>query len=117
MANRDEWLLIHEVAKIARVSPDTVRFWIKKGRLRSVRPGRRRLVRRDVLEAFLSATSKPAKSEGTRAPVELRLAAIRLLVCWPKYSRLISRNAFHRRLLPGPSTITRAIALSANVAI
>jgi len=65
MANRDEWLLINEVAKIARVSPDTVRFWIKTGRLRSVRPGRRRLVRRDVLDAFLSPGGAPVKGEGT----------------------------------------------------
>ncbi len=64
MANPDEWLLINEVAKIARVSPDTVRFWIKTGRLRSVRPGRRRLVRRDVLDDFLAPGSKPSKSEG-----------------------------------------------------
>jgi excisionase family DNA binding protein len=65
MANRDEWLLINEVAQIARVSPETVRFWIKTRRLPSVRPGRRRLIRRDALEAFLvSGGSKPARSEG-----------------------------------------------------
>lgn len=64
MANRDEWLLIHEVAEIARVSPETVRFWIKKNRLPSVRPGRWRLVRRDVLDAFLASSgAKPRGGE------------------------------------------------------
>ncbi len=54
MTNPGDLLLIDEVARIARVSSDTVRFWIKRGRLLSVRPGRRRLIRRDVLEAFLA---------------------------------------------------------------
>jgi len=65
MADHDEWLLINEVANIARVSPDTVRFWIKTGRLSSIRPGRRRLVRREALDAFLASGLKPRKSEGT----------------------------------------------------
>jgi excisionase family DNA binding protein len=51
-------LLIPEVARIARVSEETVRFWIKRRRLPSLRPGRRRLVRRDVLEAFLAASRR-----------------------------------------------------------
>jgi excisionase family DNA binding protein len=46
-------LHIPEVAKIARVSEETVRFWIKTRRLESLRPGRRRLIRREALEAFL----------------------------------------------------------------
>lgn len=65
MANRDEWLLINEVAEIARVSPETVRFWIKRGRLPSIRPGRRRMVRRGALEAFLASGVKSSKNEGT----------------------------------------------------
>lgn len=65
MANRDEWLLIDEVAEIARVSPETVRFWIKRKRLPSVRPGRWRLVRRDVLDAFLASSgNKPRGGDG-----------------------------------------------------
>jgi excisionase family DNA binding protein len=47
------YLLLSEVAELARVSIDTVRFWVRAGKLASVRPGRRRMVRREVLEAFL----------------------------------------------------------------
>ncbi len=47
-------LLLPEVAAVARVSVSTVRQWIATGRLRSSRPGRRRIVRRDELERFLA---------------------------------------------------------------
>lgn len=57
----DGFLLLDEVADLARVSVDTVRFWIRAGKLASVRPGRRRMVRRDVLEAFLRQGSAPAQ--------------------------------------------------------
>lgn len=46
------YLFLSEVAELARVSVDTVRFWVRAGKLASVRPGRRRMVQRDVLEAF-----------------------------------------------------------------
>lgn len=46
-------LLINEVAKIARVSPASVRWWIQSGRLKSVKPGRHRLIRRQDLADFL----------------------------------------------------------------
>lgn len=50
-------LLIEEVAQICRTSPSTVRLWIRAGRLRSLRPGRRRLIAAADLERFLR--SKP----------------------------------------------------------
>jgi excisionase family DNA binding protein len=59
-------LLLEEVAEQARVTVDTVRYWVRSGKLASVRPGRRRMVRRQVLEAFLArgaiveARSEPA---------------------------------------------------------
>lgn len=53
MTSPGDLLLIEEVAEIARVSPETVRFWIKRKLLPSLRPGRRRLIRREALEAFL----------------------------------------------------------------
>lgn len=53
MMNRGDLLLLVEVAEIARVSIETVRYWIKQGKLPSIRPGRRRLVRRADLETFL----------------------------------------------------------------
>jgi excisionase family DNA binding protein len=46
-------LLIDEAAVIARVSPATIRYWIATKRLKSVRPGRRRMIREDDLLAFL----------------------------------------------------------------
>jgi excisionase family DNA binding protein len=54
MESPGDLLLLEEVAKFARVSTDTVRFWIRSGKLPSVRPGRRRMVARGVLERFLS---------------------------------------------------------------
>lgn len=47
-------LILEEVAELTRAKLETVRFWIKQGKLRSIRPGRRRLVRRQDLEAFLA---------------------------------------------------------------
>jgi excisionase family DNA binding protein len=61
----DDFLLLDEVAELARVSVDTVRFWIRAGKLASVRPGRRRMVRYAVLEAFLQQDPRPASA--TRA--------------------------------------------------
>lgn len=46
-------LLLEEVARKCRTSLSTVRYWIRTGRLRSVRPGRRRLVHRRELDRFL----------------------------------------------------------------
>jgi excisionase family DNA binding protein len=43
MIQRGDLLLLDEVAEIARVSTDTVRFWVRQGKLASLRPGRRRV--------------------------------------------------------------------------
>ena len=59
-------LFVEEVAAVARVTTETVRYWIKRGRLRSVRPGRRRMIRRDDLEAFLARPSEAKASGGAR---------------------------------------------------
>lgn len=61
MTNSGDLLLISEVAEIARVSAETVRFWIKQRRLASIRPGRRRLIRREALEAFLQTQRRASK--------------------------------------------------------
>ena len=42
-----------DVARICLASLSTVRHWIASGRLRSIKPGRRRLVLRADLEKFL----------------------------------------------------------------
>lgn len=49
-------LTLEEVAAITRAPLNTVRDWIKKNKLASLRPGRLRLVRRSELEAFLMAS-------------------------------------------------------------
>jgi len=49
----EELLFLDEVARSARVSVESVRHWIKVGRLPSVRPGKRRMVRRSDLETFM----------------------------------------------------------------
>ena len=48
-----EYLLLEEAAEIARTTVPTVRFWIQMGKLRARRPGRRVLIRRRDLLAFL----------------------------------------------------------------
>jgi excisionase family DNA binding protein len=48
-----DYLLLPEVAKLARASVSTVRHWIVTKKLASVRPGRRRLVRRTDLDELL----------------------------------------------------------------
>lgn len=53
-------LLIEEVAAICRASPSTVRFWIKTGKLRSIRPGLRRLIARSELQRLLAGRRAPS---------------------------------------------------------
>jgi len=54
MTNRGDLLLVEEVAEIARVSVETVRYWLKQAKIESIRPGRRRMIRREHLETFLA---------------------------------------------------------------
>lgn len=48
-----EFLFLEEVAAYCRAPVGSVRHWIAEGRLRSVKYGRRRMVRRDDLQKFL----------------------------------------------------------------
>jgi excisionase family DNA binding protein len=64
-ARPSEFLFIEDVAREARASVESVRRWVKSGRLPSSRPGKRRLVRRGDLDVFLSRNGKGAlKSKG-----------------------------------------------------
>jgi excisionase family DNA binding protein len=70
---RREFLLLDEVARECRTSVASVRYWIANGRLRSFRPGRRRLVSREDLERFIATGGPPAvvasdESVGAREP-------------------------------------------------
>lgn len=48
------FLTVQQAANIAAVKPDTVRHWIKGGRLPEHRAGRHLRVRLDQLEAFMA---------------------------------------------------------------
>lgn len=63
MAN--DLLLLSEVAELTRTPLSCVRFWIRTGKLASLRPGRRVLVRRSVLEQFLT-DSERSGTQGTK---------------------------------------------------
>ena len=62
------FLLLTECADYARVAVSTVRHWITTGKLPSVRPGRRRMVRREDLDAYLAGLSHGEKSSPSSAP-------------------------------------------------
>ena len=53
-----ELLLLEEVAELTRAPLSCVRFWVRTGKLPSLRPGRRVLVRRSVLEQFLASSER-----------------------------------------------------------
>ncbi len=63
MAENTEFLLLDEVARCCRVPISTVRYWVAAAKLASVRPGRRRLVRRPDLDEFLRRGFRPASRE------------------------------------------------------
>lgn len=63
---QSEWLLLDDVAREMRVPLGTVRHWIKTRRLASSRPGRRRLVLREDLDALIASCRTPALDVGAR---------------------------------------------------
>lgn len=60
-------LLVPEVAAFARVSIGTVRYWIATGRLPSLKPGRRVMVRLAALQQFLANAERVVREEPGRA--------------------------------------------------
>jgi excisionase family DNA binding protein len=58
-----KFMTIPEVAEAARVPVNTVYAWIASGKLPSSKPGRRRLIREDVLDALLSGKPLPGVSK------------------------------------------------------
>jgi excisionase family DNA binding protein len=57
------YLLLKEIAEETRTPLSTVRHWIATGKLPSVRPGRRRLVKRADLDAFLAPRAARAEAD------------------------------------------------------
>ena len=65
----DELLLLDEVAKHCRTTVATVRHWVATGADALQAPGRRRLVRRSALEAFLDPGAGTEAARGDDTPV------------------------------------------------
>lgn len=59
-----QFLFLEEVAELTRVPVSCVRFWIRTGKLASLKPGRRVLVRRSELDDFLKASERKHGQQG-----------------------------------------------------
>ncbi len=53
----ERFLLVEEVANETRTCVATVRYWIKNGKLKAIRIGRRLLVSRADLDALLAGSA------------------------------------------------------------
>jgi excisionase family DNA binding protein len=58
----ERMLFLEEVAREMRVSVGTVRYWVHTGKLTSVRPARRRMVRREDLDRFMRQGERGAEN-------------------------------------------------------
>ena len=56
----DEYLTIEEAASRVKVKPDTLRLWLRSGRLKGLKAGRLWRVKTTDLEAFLEQSAKKA---------------------------------------------------------
>jgi excisionase family DNA binding protein len=63
-------LLLEEVAQLTRAPLSCVRFWVRTGKLASLRPGRRVLVRRSVLEQFLTSSERTGTARRSKLGTE-----------------------------------------------
>jgi excisionase family DNA binding protein len=97
----DPWLEVAEIAEELRVNPATVRLWIRRGRLKAMRAGQRKLlVRRSELERML-ALIDPSKAppQQPRIPEPLR----------PVFSRPLLGQVARARANMDPAVIGDAI--------
>ncbi len=73
MKHNPEFLTVEEAAALLGVKPATLYAYVSRGRLRSYRQGvhRRRLYRRDEIEALLAIQDhEPAEDSGDLQPAE-----------------------------------------------
>ena len=105
-------LFIDEVAALARVSSGTVRHWILTGKLRSVRPGRRRMVHRSDVDEFLGfragGSVAPVPSNETVRTTEADLPRARHLRADKRSEPPTLGREQANRDLPSPIDRTRA---------
>lgn len=95
-----ELLFVDEVARVLRGTVSTGRYWLYTGRLPSLRPGRRRMIRRADLDVFLLSSAPKAARTSSFGPTTIsdsnevhrgHLGTERQTVEAPRTSR--SRNA------------------------
>jgi len=73
----DPWLTVQQVSEELKINPQTVRIWIRQGRLPAVRPGKAFLVRRSDVDRALQAKAPPrAPEQGAQSVGEDELAAV-----------------------------------------
>ena len=58
MCIRDRFYTIPDTAKALQVTPQTIRAWIKQGKIKSQRIGRPILITENNLKEFLSSSTK-----------------------------------------------------------
>ena len=63
----DELLTLPEIAHTLGMNPSTVRLWVREGRLRAEKVGRKWMVRRADLEQMLAATDVVVFASGAEA--------------------------------------------------
>ena len=72
----DDLLSINEAAALLRVTPSAIRAWLSKGRLPRVKAGRRTLIARPSLLAFLTVSRPPDGTEGRSRIEEVEREAL-----------------------------------------
>jgi excisionase family DNA binding protein len=64
----DEYLTIEEAASRVKVKPDTLRLWLRTGRLKGLKAGRLWRVKTTDLEVFLEQSAKKAIKSNESLP-------------------------------------------------
>lgn len=66
-ADGDELLTTRAAAELARRSPETIRAWVRSGRLRDIGEGRPLYRRKDVLEAMSARRERASAKDSPEA--------------------------------------------------
>ena len=74
-----EYITTNEAAEIARVTPTTIRAWLKSGRLRGVKFGQQWLTRQEWINALAGEYTTEEKDEELERRAEAALARLEIL--------------------------------------